>query len=83
MLGKDIMEKITQIDVLISMPESGNMLDILRACGLTYSLDRKKSLNKLLYSMEKDGILRKHQPDPNRKPLWYRAQKTETNPKSS
>lgn len=69
------MAEITQSDVLALMPEGGNMLDILKACGFTYSLERKKCLNKLLYSMEKDGALRKHQPNPDRKLMWYRMRK--------
>ena len=70
-----IMSEITQGDVLASMPEGGTVLDILRAHGLPYSLEQKKRLNKLLYAMEKDGILRKHQPNPDRKPMWFRMRK--------
>lgn len=72
------MSAITRSDVLASMPEGGTVLDILRAYGLPYSLEQKKCLNKLLYAMEKDGILRKHQPNHDKKPMWFRMRKATT-----
>ena len=79
-----MMSEITSTDVLASMPEGGTVLDILRAHGLPYSLEQKKCLNKLLYTMEKDGILQKHQPNPDRKPMWFRMRKpTECDTKSN
>ena len=73
------MPEITQSDVLASMPDGGTVLDILRAHGLPYSLEQKKRLNKVLYAMEKEGILRKHQPNPDRKPMWFRMRKPTEN----
>lgn len=65
------MEDWTEATVLTALIDGNTVLDLVRFEGRLYSEDARKNINRILYELERQGKVRRHQPDSNKKPTWY------------
>lgn len=62
----------TEANVLAALSDGNTVLDVVRSkANAQCMLNAKKTVNRILYQLEKQGKVRKHQPDPNAKPTWF------------